>query len=84
MKEETNIIIYDIELILERDVVHVVENKKYPIKSYIFKAYTDFSLKKIKLYEGREIQYFTLEEAKNKEDISPTILDVIYKIEDKL
>jgi len=83
IKEETNISIYNIKQILKRNVTHIVEGKEYNITSYIFVAYTDAPINEIKLYEGRKIEYFTLDEIKKKK-VAPTILDLIYKVESQL
>jgi len=46
-------------------------------------AYTDALIEDIELHEGQKIEYFTLDEIKNK-NVAPTILDLIIKMEDTI
>jgi len=73
MGEETNIEIYDINLIDQREVTLFVKGKPYKVTGNIFLAYTDAELEDIEIYEGQKVGYFTLDEVGNLKNIASTM-----------
>ncbi|MDO8260341.1 MAG: NUDIX domain-containing protein [Candidatus Magasanikbacteria bacterium] len=70
IKEETNIELFDIKKINIQKFVLTVNNKPFKVTGHIFHAYTDAELKNIKLYEGKKVAYFTIDELKKEKNIS--------------
>jgi len=79
LKEESNIIIYNIKLLDTKKIILKVNNINYAVESNIFIANTDFELKEIKFYEGRDIKYFSLDEIKNNKQITQGMCKLLDK-----
>lgn len=84
IKEETNIKIYDIQLINTRNVTLYVKNKPYTVTGHIYLAHTDAELDDIDLYEGQKVGYFTIEEMKNVKNVSSGMLKFLKQYEEFL
>ncbi len=88
VKEETNVAIYDIKELGNMMIVHkfkedgkeqIIENKLFA-----FLAKTDATLNEAEIYEGQALQYFTIEEAKKLDNLSPPIREAIGEFEELL
>ena len=79
IKEETNIEIYDIQLLDSHEVTLHVKNKPYTITGNIFLAYTDAGIDDIELYEGQKVGYFTIDEIKKMKNITSTMPSFLEK-----
>ena len=84
IKEETNIKIYDIQLINSREVTLYVKNKPHNVIGHIFFAYTDAELNDIELYEGQRVGYFTIGEMKNMKNVASGMLNFLKQYEEHL
>lgn len=88
VKEETNITIYDIKELGNIMVSHISkENGGEQIiknKLFVFLAKTDTTLDEAELYEGQKLAYFTIEEAKKLDNLSPPIREAIGEYEELL
>ncbi len=88
VKEETNITIYDLKELGNIMVSHISkENGKEEIiknKLFVFLAQTDAMLEKAELYEGQRLEYFTIDEAKRLDNLSPPVKEAIEEYEELL
>lgn len=84
VKEETNIKIYNIKLLLSEEFTLNVENVPYKVIGHIFYAYTDAELQDIKLFEGQRVDYFSLDEIKSNQDVSGGMIKLIGEVEPEL
>lgn len=84
LKEESNIEIYNIRLLGAIKDELVVGNKTYPVTGHFFLAYTDYDLDKIEIYEGRKVDYFSLEEIEDMDNLASTTAKVINLYKDIL
>lgn len=73
IKEETNIEIYNIQLLDSHDVTLYVKDRPYTVTGNIFLAYTDAEIDDIELYEGQRVGYFTINEIKKIKNIASTM-----------
>ena len=79
IKEETNIKIYNIQLLASQNFTLHVKNKPYTITGNIFLANTDAELNDIKLYEGQKVDYFTIDEIKNMKNTTSVMPSFLKK-----
>lgn len=88
LQEETNICIYDIvELgigIFTSIIKDEVGEKTITSKFFVFLAQTDAILDEAELYEGQKLEYFTIDEALNQNNLSLPIREAINEYEKKL
>lgn len=81
IKEESNIKIYDIQLIGEQKSTHIIrdKNKKRKVenKQFIFLGYTDDELAELILDEGQKLNYFTLKKIKSMPNVAPAVIEAI-------
>ena len=81
VKEETNIKIYDIQLINSQDITLYVKDRPYTVTGHIYLAYTNAELDDIRLYEGQKAGYFTIEEIKSMKNITTGMLNFFKQYE---
>ena len=77
IKEESNIEVYNIEELGEKIFNHIVikedgSQEPAPAKVFHFLAQTDATLDGAELFEGQRLEYFTIEEALQK-DLAPAV-----------
>ncbi|MFA6437463.1 MAG: NUDIX domain-containing protein [Candidatus Paceibacterota bacterium] len=89
IKEESNIKIYNIKELGRKVVMHIIKNggKEQIITGkeiFVFLAETKASLSEIELYEGQRLEYFTIEEALNQDNLALPIREIIIEFKKKL
>ncbi|MFC1651951.1 NUDIX domain-containing protein [Patescibacteria group bacterium] len=85
LSEEINIDVFDIEPIYSKKIVHEIQGEKNKITGYYFigKTNTD-NLSNIILNEGQKVSFFSLEEINQKNNVTPSIKELIKTCENKL
>ncbi|NTU66655.1 MAG: NUDIX domain-containing protein [Candidatus Moranbacteria bacterium] len=88
LQEESNICVYDIEEMGSRMVTYATrsdgDKKTETIRLFVFLAKTDQSLEGLKLNEGQKLEYFTIEEALSKDNLSPAVRESIGEYGERL
>jgi len=80
IKEESNIKIYNIQLIGEQKSTNIIRDKNKKIiknKQFIFLADTDNKLNELTLNEGQKLGYFTLKKIKSMPNVAPAVIEAI-------
>lgn len=87
IREESNLQIDNI-IELGSTVNYIVKNEQgegvFESKLFVFLAQTTATLDNIKLYEGQKLEYFTIEEALNQNNLAPAIREAIRKFKEDL
>ena len=84
VKEESNIKIYGIKPLGSEKNTHIIHTNSYKITDYFFVASTEYELGEVEIYEGQKVNYFSLEEILEMENVAPIIKKVIKKYYKKI
>lgn len=88
MEEESNIEISGIKELGSETVLHVIKDdqgvRNKEGKLFVFLAQTDMDLEDMRLFEGQRLEFFTIEEALDKENLAPPIRTSIIKYRELL
>jgi len=88
LQEESNICVYDIKELGSKIVTHIIKDggdeKTKMSKLFVFLGQTDQALEELKLDEGQKLEYFTIDEALDKNNLAPAIRESIGEYKEKL
>ncbi|MFH1855426.1 MAG: NUDIX domain-containing protein [bacterium] len=85
IKEELDIEVFNIKHIYSKKKVHTVQGQEYEINGHYFMGETNIEdLSNIVLNEGQKASFFSLEEINSKENVSPTIKELIAVCKEEL
>lgn len=84
LKEEIEQEVKDIKLIEQISVVHKVQGTEYPHNVNLYKGVITIPLDELALHEGKELGYFSYDEALSLPNIIPKLRDIMIKYEDIL
>ena len=85
LKEESDVVIYNLQELGNKIVTHIKENQVTSGKLFVFLAETDAAPGQAKLFdEGQRLEYYTFDEMRNKSTIAPALREIMDEFAEKL